>query len=180
MAPLHKRAGSGAAVASHSPSADTTVPLQRTELIKTLVLAANARCRERSTKGVDPNSVSEKGLAASSGTSTPLHSCCMAARTAAMFDRADARPGRAPVSLLVSAVDGSSPRRCRPAASRRAFVEFTLPGPTPPTDRENPLLDTMMTSSKTGHSVAVTLTSVAVEPIAVPSAPVRLQETAAA
>lgn len=158
--------------------------MQRTELIKTLVPAANARCRERSTKGVDPNSVSENGLVASSGTSTPLHSCCMAARTAAMLDRADERPGRTLVSLLASADAGNSPRRRRPAtsaaASRRASVELTLPGPTPPTDRENPLLDTMMTSSKTGHSVADTITPVAVEPIAVPSAPVRLHDTAAA
>ena len=165
----------GAYVTSHSPSAETVVPLQRTGPMVTEAPCAKARARERRTSGVEEKRVREKAVALAVGRATPPHTACIAARTTAGFATAAATlsSGDAPASSPRSRAVGAA----LAAALRRASVALTLTGPRPSTERDRPFADTTTTSSNTGHSVAVTETFCSATPIAEPSEPVSAQES---
>lgn len=178
--PLHTASGGGAIVDSHSPSADTTVPLQRTAPTNTSVPSANERPRDRKTSGVESKRVRENGLVEESGCgrSTPPQTFCTAASTTAGSETAEERMAESDEPL-----DSAESRLAAPPlslASRAAMsaeVELKRPGPRPLTDRENPFAATTITSSNVGHSVPTTETLKDALPIAESSAPVRLQTT---
>lgn len=175
------REGSGAVAASHLPSADTEVVLQRTAPMTTDVPLVNERWWERRTNGVDPKSVSAKGRALFRGIAMFSQTCVMASRITVGSTMSSSSEGLR--AFLLRTTRCWSSRRLRPrvlAAERRAAEELILPGPKPPTDLEYPLLDTITTSSNDGQREPITEIPAEAEPMLEPSTPVRLHDTSAA